>query len=223
MRTLGLVSQVVDATTNPSTRRRAAVLAVLRSARDRGYLITRVKLAKLLYLADLRAVAAGGDPVSGVEWKWLHHGPFNNVLLDVERDLDREGFIATEQTFQPFGRRVCLALVSDEGPRLPADEERVVADTVAELGDLAASSLRDLSYQTPPMVEAQAGDNRGVVLDLDAVRPVPKVSRTLARFRAIARSLPEQHDDDGVTEDLVRELDEMRPGRARANRLIGHP
>jgi uncharacterized phage-associated protein len=208
---------------NPSVRRRAAVLAVLRVARDRGYLITRVKLAKLLYLADLRAVAAGGDPLSGIEWKWLNHGPFNNILLDIERDLDRDGFISTEQTFHPFGRRVCLTLVSDEGPRLPDDEERVVADTVAELGDLAASSLRDLSYQTPPMIEAQAGDNRGIVLDLDTVRPVPKVSRTLARLREIAHSLPEQYDDDGVEEDLLRELAEMRPGRARANRLIGDP
>jgi hypothetical protein len=218
------VTRVEDAAINPSARRRAAVLAVLRAARSRGYLVTRVKLAKLLYLADLRAVTGGGDPVSGIEWKWLHHGPFDNVLLEIERELDREGVISTEQTFHPFGHRVRLTLVSDEGPRLPADEERVVAGTVAELGDLAASSLRDLSYQTPPMIEAQACDNRGVVLDLDTVRPMPEVSRTLARLREIVRSLPDQHDDDGVAEDLLRELEEMRPGRARANRrLIGRP
>jgi hypothetical protein len=58
-------------------------------------------------------------------------------------------------------------------------------------------------------------------LDLDTVRPVPKVSRALARLREIARSLPEQYDDDGVEVDLLRELEEMRPGRTRANRLIG--
>jgi hypothetical protein len=45
------------------------------------------------------------------------------------------------------------------------------------------------------MIEAQAEGNRGVVLDLNLVRPRPKVSRTLARIRAAIRARPEEFAD----------------------------
>jgi uncharacterized phage-associated protein len=222
VRTLLAVTRAEDPAISPSSRRRAAVLAVLRAAQERGYVVSRVKLAKLLYLADLRAVETGGDPVSGVEWKWLDHGPFNTVLFDVEDQLAKDQVIRC--TVVPFigGHEKRLALRHDIDLHLSEDEERIIMDIVRELGDLAASSLRDLSYQTPPMIEARA-DGRGVVLDLETVRPVPRVGRTLTRLRETARGLPEQFDDEGVEDALVVELAELRHGRARANRLIGGP
>jgi len=50
-----------------------------------------MKLAKLLYLADLRAVKELGRPGSGVEWRWWHYGPFSKLLLVVEDDLVSAG------------------------------------------------------------------------------------------------------------------------------------
>ncbi|WP_131831110.1 type II toxin-antitoxin system antitoxin SocA domain-containing protein [Frankia sp. CcI49] len=183
-----------------------------------------MKLAKMLYLADLRAVQAGEVPVSGVEWKWLHHGPFSNALLDLEDQLVADGVVSSEPRSYAFGREVRLRLVNDTGLHLPEDEERYLIDIVAEMGNLAASSLKQLSYQTPPMVEALKGGHRGVVLDLDIVRPVPRVRRTLARLREVLREQPEEFDDDDVEEEMARELEELAPLRGAANRLmIGDP
>jgi hypothetical protein len=210
------MSGAEDAVLTPGARRCAAVLAVLRAAREHGFTVSRTKVAKLLYLTDLRSVERGGEPVSGVEWKWLQYGPFNNVLFEVERDLVGDRLVECE-TSGPLGETQ-VRLVGDGGPFLP----ELDAELVAELGDLAASSLRDLSYQTPPMLEAKR-EGRGVVLDLGLVRPLPRVGRTLARLREAARELPEQFDDDGFEEDVLRELAEFRPGLARVNRLIGDP
>jgi hypothetical protein len=191
------VSPVNGPLLTPGERRRAAVLAVLRAALEHDYVITRTKLAKLLYLADLRAVAAGGEPISGIRWKWLNFGPFNNDLLEIEQQLVQDELVTSVREPWEFGQAYRLSLVGDPAalPRLAPGEEAVLAAAVREWGSLAASSLKDLSYQTPPMIEAQAEGNRGVVLDLNLVRPRPKVSRTLARIRAAIRARPEQFDD----------------------------
>lgn len=224
VRSIRVVSPAEDTSTNSSSRRRAAVLAVLRAARARGFVITRTKLAKMLYLADLQAVQAGEGPVSGVEWKWLDHGPFSYALLDLEDQLAEDEVISSERRSYEFGREVRLTLVNDTGLRLPEDEEQYLVDIVAEMGNLAASSLKQLSYQTPPMLEAVKGGHRGVVLDLDIVRPIPRVRRTLARLREVMREQPEQFDDDGVEDEMVHELEDLAPLRAAANRLmIGDP
>jgi hypothetical protein len=179
-----------------------------------------MKLAKLLYFSDLRAVSAGDDPITGVEWKWLRYGPFSNALLDVEGQLVDDGIITSDEKVYTFRREVRLALLEDVGLRLPEAEEKFVVDVVREMGDLAPSSLKELSYQTPPMLEAQADGRRGDALDLDLVRPAPRVTRTLAHLHEVMRSLPEQFDDDGVEEDTLRELEEWAPFRAEANRLM---
>src|SRR4030095_3928868 len=113
------------------TRRRAAALTVLRAAHDNGYTISRTKLAKLLYLADLAAVQAGRAPVSGVEWKWLDYGPFNIVMYDVERALARAGLVKVTDVIDEVGtREKRLTFLDDRGPRLPPDEEKIVVDMV---------------------------------------------------------------------------------------------
>src|SRR5687767_6630928 len=78
----------------------AAYLAVLEAARIRGIQITRTKIAKLLYLADLRAIEDNRPPVSGVEWKWLEHGPYNNDLLFLENELVSHKVITRQR--EPF-------------------------------------------------------------------------------------------------------------------------
>lgn len=76
----------------------AALIALLSAARAQGTTITRTKLAKLLYLADLRAVRELGRTGSGVEWQWRHHGPFSKLLQSVEDDLVTTGIVEREVT-----------------------------------------------------------------------------------------------------------------------------
>jgi uncharacterized phage-associated protein len=197
----------------PASRRTiAAYLATLRLARERGYIVTRLKMAKLLYLADLAAVREGDDPLSGVEWKWLHHGPFDNSLQFLENDLVRDKIVQLDPYY--FGYQV--RLVGDlSGYDMPPEEMAILEKVVSEFGNLAASSLKDLSYQTPPMVDAlQRG--HGVALDLSLVRPRPRLAGLTKRMSAILRRLPEQETDPGVFQEIEREMNELAQARRRA-------
>lgn len=199
-----------------SPRTVAAYLAVLRLARKRGYVVTRLKMAKLLYLADLAAVRAGDDPVSGVEWRWLNHGPFNNNLQFLESALVERGVVQLDEYYLGFQVR----LVKDvAGYDMAPDDLAVLDAVVSEYGGLAATSLKDLSYQTPPMVDAQRRGS-GVVLDLSLARPRPKLGALSRRMSIVLASLPEQVTDPGVFQEIEQENEDLSAARRRANGML---
>jgi hypothetical protein len=76
---------------------------MLGTAREYGYTITRTTLAKLLYFADLEAVEQGNDPISGLEWRWRHHGPYDNTLLRIEDTLVSRQQVTSEQYYFETG------------------------------------------------------------------------------------------------------------------------
>ncbi|GIJ07287.1 Panacea domain-containing protein [Micromonospora andamanensis] len=169
-------------------------------------------MAKLLYLADLAAVRESEDPVSGVEWRWLNHGPFNNSLQFLENELVDYGVVRCDSYFQGFQVR----LVGDlPGYDMPAEEMAILEGILRQFGNLSAASLKDLSYQTPPMADAQQR-GAGVVLDLSLARPRPKLTGLARRMSAVLRQLPEQENDPGVFQDIEREMGELAQARRRA-------
>ncbi|MFI7552506.1 Panacea domain-containing protein [Micromonospora sediminimaris] len=173
-------------------------------------------MAKLLYLADLAAVRESEDPVSGVEWRWLNHGPFNNSLQFLENELVDYGVVQRESYFQGFQVR----LVGDmPGYDMPPDEMTTLEETLTEFGNLSAASLKDLSYQTPPMADAQQRGT-GVVLDLSLARPRPKLGGLARKMSAVLRRLPEQENDPGVFQDIEREMAELAQARRRATEAL---
>lgn len=199
-----------------SPRTAAAYLAVLSLARARGHVITRVKMAKLLYLADLAAIREGDDPVSGVEWRWLNHGPFNNVLQFLENELVRRGVVKLQEYYGGFQVRIVGEL---PGYDMPPADMAILERVIEEYGGLAASSLKDLSYQTPPMVDAQQR-GQGVILDLSLARPRPKLGGLSKRMSAVLARLPEQETDPGVFEDIAQEMDGLGDARRRATEAL---
>lgn len=193
----------------------AAYLAVLQAARDKGCEITRLKLAKLLYLADLHAIQHGDDAVSGVRWLWLNYGPYNNGLLALEDEFVSAGVVRRET--EPFYGGNVLELVRDDyeaGELSPADFS-CIYQTVADYGYMAATSLKDVSYQTPPMIEAQS-KGRGFVLNMELARPIPKITKTAKRLRSRLKQLDKQSTDPGSMEALRGDIEALAPQRAEA-------
>ncbi len=76
-----------------ATRASEAMKALLGIAAARNLRMSRMKVAKLLYLADLRSVEHDGVAGSGVVWQWRHYGPFSNSLKRVENALVANGDI----------------------------------------------------------------------------------------------------------------------------------
>lgn len=194
----------------------AALIVLLAAARAQGAGITRTKAAKLLYLADLRAIETLGRPGSRVQWRWLNYGPFSYSLLSIEDDLVRAGIIGRETSENFYGSPV-HRLRLERPVSVDVDEEfaDIVEQIVSEYGHLAASSLRDVTYQTAPMLEAQRDHARGQPLDLLSGRPVPDLTSALHRFQGVLDRL-EPQADEGDLEGLADDVASWAPERARA-------
>ncbi|WP_433083803.1 type II toxin-antitoxin system antitoxin SocA domain-containing protein [Dactylosporangium sp. CA-052675] len=197
----------------------AAYLAVLDVARQNGMQITRTKIAKLLYLADLGAVEDGSDPISGVEWKWLEHGPFNYDLLSLENLLVARSVVSRQREEFYGGWELRLSGELPQNFELPEEDRQLLNRTMERYGRYAATTLKDMSYQTPPMEDAQRR-GRGVVLNLNLARPLPALTRTSARMKAVLRSLAAQEDDEGAMDELAEEVNTFSAGRIAANRML---
>jgi uncharacterized phage-associated protein len=205
-------------------------LAVLAEAQRRGLTMTRTKVAKLLYLADLEMTREKGRQATEIHWKWLNHGPFDNSLFDVEEMLRWAHLVEADKTQNYYGTlevRLELGAGAENlaeifGEDAPA--ARVVAEVVDKWGGLSASALRDLTYRTDPMIKAQASDARGEELDLDMMVEPPSegVIRAFDDLTAKVRELPEQETESGAMDDLEDEVNGLRRARTKANReLLG--
>jgi uncharacterized phage-associated protein len=210
----------VDST---SARSVAAVLAVLDAGSECGFVITATKLAKLLYFADLESVKRGGDPISGLEWRWRKFGPFDNTLVTIERELIEQGWLTSEPYYESGRRLRLVPSRHDYGyiDILGTHDLEIIRLAVRRFGQYAAVTIRDLSYRTPPMVDAQAR-GRESVLNLELVRPVPKFRGAVTRARAVLARLDDQQDDPEAQDEIMVELDELAEERTAATaRLLG--
>lgn len=196
----------------------ASVLAVLASARRIGATITRIKLAKLLYLADLRAVQSDSAAGSGLTWIWDHYGPYDRSLATVERALLEDSAIAVEASMNFYGSPEYRLSLRD-APQYEIDSRfaKIVDEVVTEYGRFSPTTLKDLTYQTPPMVIAQANGRRNVRLDLSAQRPLPSVGKTISRLRQVSQRLPKRTTSEFAMDGLVDDVEATRGTRGRAN------
>lgn len=204
----------------PSEPLVASTLAILKAARERGFEINRTKLAKLLYLADLQAVEGDGVQFTGAAWRWDQFGPYDSALAHTERQLaDTE--LVERIDDRLFDDGPCeLILVVDIDDPLPDEQMQIIRDVVRRYGNKSAGTLRELSYKTPPMVEAQAGGERGVLLDLSRVRRRKAANAFLARARARRAQREPQARDEGVGEELLQELAAACESIRRANEKV---
>jgi uncharacterized phage-associated protein len=199
----------------------AALVALLAVARAQGVSVSRTKAAKLLYLADLEAVDRIEAAHSGVTWRWWHYGPFSASLIEAEDGLVQEAVIQRETRENYHGSPEYRLRLGRPVP-LAVDKDylKVLEDTVQRYGRLAASTLRDITYQTPPMQEAQRVGHRGVILELTTGRTVPDVEPALRKFDRVLARLGRGEDEPGAEDELADEVVEWTDARLRANSTI---
>jgi uncharacterized phage-associated protein len=201
----------------------AAYCRVLEKAKAAHTSITRTKIAKLLYLADLEAVRDGHAPITRIEWKWLEHGPYNNALMFVENELVDAGKLERETVQYPSYRGTHLRLVKCDHQDLSAEAEDHLDEVFEAFGRLGAKAIKDVAYETAPMRAAQAGGAREVVLDLQLARP--KLDREGLRTRyapLLARDPEDRVPTDPGDDSAVEAMEEHGWQRRHAtSELIG--
>ncbi len=208
-------------------RAEASVHALLVLAARRTVDMTRTKVVKLLYLADLRSVATSGVARSGILWRWWHYGPYCQSLKSVEDNLVSEGAVERESwrlsayvtEYRLFARPDAATELMRRG-----DEFLEHLDAVLEeYGHKNAKALTDVAYATAPMLEAQSEGVRGMLLDLDE-RPesadMGGVKAELAeRFAHIPDADMNDVGPDGLP-DAAEIIGTFRGNRAYANSLL---
>lgn len=151
------------------TRAAEAIVALLALAARRGLHITRTKAVKLLYLADLHAIASTGFASSGVAWRWWHYGPYSQALRPVEDELVDAGIVDRQTRQTIYGEEFVLSAVDDAAADLAASADPFIAsldEVLKEYGDKNATALKALAYRTPPMVQAKQNGRQLELLDL---------------------------------------------------------
>lgn len=214
-------------------RRARAVFETVRYASEQEFLITRTKLMKLLYLADLRAVDKGQMVRSEANWVWHNYGPFDQALLTVEDDLVSARKIERTELTTHVGSsyKKLEAIGGVEYEALEGQSEwnckffEILHEVIDDYGALSAKQLTQLAYRTPPMKLAQEDNGeRGVALDISmGSRPSKKVSRrNLARLRSLRgrREKIRRQSDEGDLNFLEKEVLETANSRSRASRKL---
>jgi len=158
------------------TRQEDAYLMLLDLAAASSATLNETKVAKLLYLADLRA-QRHGDLGSGSDWFWHNHGPWDRALPGVRLALVAAQRVVQERFSLGWGvfersvrlpRRCDAVERVDLQARLQGYGYHLLA-VVNEFGQLTASELRDYTYDTAPMLKVQETGTRGIDLDLSAM------------------------------------------------------
>lgn len=122
------------------------------------------RLVKLLYLLELEYYRSKRERLTGLDWKFLHYGPYPPSLKSVLGGLEIE-------SFQRKGGKNSQQFVIEEERFMEAsaDEEieSLIAHIVKQWGDADLNQLLDFVYfETEPMQKAK----RGEVLDFSGVK-----------------------------------------------------
>jgi hypothetical protein len=162
------------------------ILAILREARSQGVApMLKTTLVKFIYLLDVyTAEESSGLPVSGIEWRFLHFGPFSAQIttaldeMSIQRmifadhreaqESDKEFVLYDLSSSQRAGDLRQIGIQGSIQLRLQADIKRYAKDL---------PRLLDYVYfRTSPMANAEPGD----VLDFSGCRKmVPEDLRTV--------------------------------------------
>ncbi len=205
----------------------ASIHALLVLAARRTVDMTRTKVVKLLYLADLRSVAARRMERSGILWRWWHYGPYCQSLKSVEDDLVSRGAVEQESwrlsTYVTEYRLVARPDAAAELMRRSDEFLEHLDAVLEEYGHKNANSLTDVAYATAPMLEAQSEGARGMLLDLDERPESANMGKVKAELAEHFAHIPDADMND-VGPDGLPGPDEIigtfRGNRAYANSLL---
>ncbi|MCY3608657.1 MAG: DUF4065 domain-containing protein [Acidimicrobiales bacterium] len=208
-------------------RAAASIHALLVLAARRALSMTRTKVVKLLYLADLRCVAATGTARSGILWRWWHYGPYCQSLRSAEDALVNSGAVERESwRLSAYATECRLEARPDAAIDLMLRSDELLEHLGAVLqehGHKNARALTDIAYSTAPMLEAQSEGTKGMLLDLDE-QPEPAdmdmIKAELAeRFAHVADADLSDVGPDGLP-DVSELVGTLRGNRAYANSLL---
>jgi uncharacterized phage-associated protein len=200
---------------------RQSVLLLMRLAKDRDIEVNRTKLAKLLYLADLRAAEIDGVIPSGFVWRWRSFGPHTSLLTEIENELVKDQSVGRIQDLTAMGSPTTRYFAGHTAPNpdVPDEFVRHLTFVLDKWGKKSATELRDMTYTTRPMRRAVEGGVHEVELEMIPESPRVDLTEIMTHFAGIPAI--ETHGEVQIDNSRAAELlDDFRENRARATQFL---
>jgi uncharacterized phage-associated protein len=171
----------------PFDERKAAQAAAYLLKRHHGRL-NYMKLIKLLYLADRKALLDLGNPITGDRMMSMPKGPVLSGILDLINWGRRrsETSVWLQYVSEPIGYDVTLAaegISIDELDRLSESERQVLDEIDEEYGRVDKWSLVELTHRLP-----EWHDPRGSSLPIDPAEILREEGRSEEEIRRLAQN-----------------------------------
>ena len=119
--------------------------------------VTKMKLAKLLYFADVEHLLMYGRPITGDRYIKMEHGPVPSNGYDLIKRNDRASR-EDQELFDDFLEARGNTLVAKSDPNLLCLSEtdiEALDSIVRKFGSATAKQLRDLSHRDQAWIEAK--------------------------------------------------------------------
>lgn len=161
----------------------------------------RTQIVEFLYLADMEARRYLGKPISGLNYVWHDHGPFDRSVLACLDKLEAQGKVRdnpANYSSAVIGHRYYSQQAP--GPRSWQLPEQTILDHVARTyGGMDLETLLDEVHRTKPMADAKerGAFNQPLRMDMvnnEAVIPGLELPRVLGAIANLDAGQGKSHD-----------------------------
>lgn len=131
---------------------------VLKYLTERCQRVGRTRLLKLAYLSDLVAREFLGRPLTGFEYIWYDHGPFDRDYYTARDELVAVEVAEEQVTSYPkvgYEKRTLVDLREPVQYELSNADMQILDYVYDKFGDLPLQGLLDIVYESKPMQKVQ--------------------------------------------------------------------
>ncbi len=177
---------------------------------DRDGPLAKVKLVKLVYLADVEHWRHWGKPISGLKWLFYHYGPYALEFEDYLRQIELPDIeVRTGSGHVATTWKVPKNYALDIDPYVDKSEKRTLNRVVDKWAMEDTDTVLDYVYfETEPMQDAVRGEE----LDFNAIERVDLFVR---------------HEPPSLPEDIAArirdEIERRRQGRLKRGTQLRAP
>lgn len=158
----------------PLNERKAAQAAAY-LLRLRGGRLPYLKLIKLLYLADRKALIETGVPITGDRMVAMPHGPVLSQILDfINQTTPAEASAWFRYVSEPVNYDVCLLEPDPDFDALSAYDREVLDAIDEQYGAMEKWALRDLCHQLPEWKDPEGSSTAIDPADILRIAHVPE-------------------------------------------------
>jgi hypothetical protein len=147
--------------------------------------MSRVKLNKLLYLADFEAFRLLGHSITGATYVRGEHGPMAYELPLAEDELGRGGLLSwrVEQLADGVSQKVPVAEQAADPSVFESDELPIIEYALKELAEHGGKAAADWSHDDSVGWRLAKEDLERIPYETSIIASEPAPAKTVARLR----------------------------------------